>query len=97
MNNTDISIQANVMCYLPVPLLGALLGAPHGSLVLDAPSPKGSLEGESEGGAGDPQASSALAGAAAKKDKKKTVAQIGCSTDTQIDGFTHRHKTRTKS
>lgn len=48
-----------------MPLLGALLGAPQGSLVLDPPSPKGSLEGGSEGGAGEPHASSVLAGAAA--------------------------------
>lgn len=54
-----------------MPLLGALLGAPHGSLALDAPSPKGSLVGESAGGAGEPHASSALAGAAAKKAKRK--------------------------
>lgn len=52
---------------LPVPLLVALLGAPQGSLVLDAPSPKGSLDGEvSEGGAGEPQASSVPSGAAAR-------------------------------
>lgn len=52
---------------LPVPLLVTLLGAPQGSLVFDAPSPKGSLDGEvSEGAAGEPQASSVLSGAAAK-------------------------------
>lgn len=46
--------------------LVALLGAPQGSLALDAPSPKGSLDGEvSAGGAGEPHASSVLAGAAA--------------------------------
>lgn len=51
---------------IPVPLLETLLGAPHGSPFLDAPSPKGSLDGEeSEGGAGEPHASSVLPGAAA--------------------------------
>lgn len=50
-----------------MPLLVALLGAPQGLLVLDAPSPKGSLSGEvSEGGAGEPQASSVLSGAASR-------------------------------
>lgn len=63
----EICIQT-VSCNSPVPLLGALLGAPQGSLFLDAPSPKGSLDGvESEGGAGEPHASSALTGAAAKQ------------------------------
>lgn len=53
-------------CNLPVPLLGALLGAPQGSLLLDAPSPNGSPKvEESEGGAGVPHASSVLAGAVA--------------------------------
>lgn len=43
-----------------------LLGVPQGSLLLDAPSPKGSADGEeSAGGAGAPQASSALTGAEA--------------------------------
>lgn len=52
---------------LPVPLLGALLGAPQGSPFLD-PSPKGSLDGEeSEGGAAEPHTSSVLTGAAATK------------------------------
>lgn len=67
-----------------MPLLGALLGAPQGSLVLDPLSPKGSLEGESAGGADEPHASSGLAGAAAKKGTKKTQAQIGHSTNIQI-------------
>lgn len=45
-----------------------MLGAPQGSPFLDAPSPKGSLDGEvSGGGAGDPHASSVLTGAAAKQ------------------------------
>lgn len=53
-------------CNLPVPLLGASLGAPQGSPFLEAPSPKGSLDGEeSEGGAGEPHASSVLTGAEA--------------------------------
>ena len=66
----NYAFRQSVMCSLPVPLLGALLGAPQGSLFLDAPSPKGSLDGEkSEGGAGDPHASSVLTGAAAKTGK----------------------------
>lgn len=63
----DGSQRFSVNCVLPVASLVALLGAPQGSLALDAPSPKGSLDGEvSAGGAGEPHASSALAGAAAK-------------------------------
>lgn len=57
---------------LPVPLVVALVGAPQGSLVLDAPSPNGSLDGEeTEGGAGDPHASSVLSGAAARCRSRK--------------------------
>lgn len=49
---------------MPLPLV--LLDAPQGSLDLDAPSPKGLLDGEeSKGGAGSPHASSVLAGAKA--------------------------------
>lgn len=60
--------RQSVKTNLPVPLLGALLGAPQGSPFLDAPSPKGSLDGEeSEGGAGEPHASFVLTGAAAKQ------------------------------
>ncbi len=60
--------RQSVCCNLPVPLLGALLGVPQGSPFLDVPSPKGSLDGEdSEGGAGEPHASSELTGAAAKQ------------------------------
>ena len=48
-----------------------LLGAPQGSLFLDAPSPKGSLDREeSKGGAGEPHASSVLTRAAAKQGNK---------------------------
>lgn len=68
---------------LPVPLLGALLSAPHGSSFFD-PSPKGSLDGEeAEGGAGEPHASSVLTGAEAtaeniahKKDMDKSMFSI---------------------
>lgn len=43
----------------PASVLPVLLGAPQGSLLLEAPSPNGSLDGEEmEGGAGVPQASS---------------------------------------
>lgn len=50
---------------MPLPLV--LLDAPQGSLDLNAPSPKGSLDGEeSKGGAGAPHASSVLAGAKAR-------------------------------
>lgn len=50
---------------VPLPLV--LPDAPQGSLDFDAPSPKGSLDGEeSEGGGGAPHASSALAGAEAR-------------------------------
>lgn len=66
----EIFIQINTCCELPVPLLDALLGAPQGSLlaalVLDDPSPNGSSQG-AEGGAGEPHASSVLAGAEANK------------------------------
>lgn len=62
---------------LPVPLLGALLGAPHGSSFLDAPSPKGSPEGEeSEGGAAEPQASSVLTGAAHEQRNIRNIDSI---------------------
>lgn len=67
MEGSQKSVQS-VGCVLPVALLVASLGAPQGSLVLDAPSPKGSLGGEeSEGAAGAPQASSVLAGAEAER------------------------------
>ncbi len=73
------AFRQSVKCNLPVPLLGALLGAPQGSPFLDAPSPKGSLDGEeSEGGAAEPHASSVLtAGAAAKQGNKAGMAQSG--------------------
>lgn len=59
------AFRQSVNINLPVPLLGALLGAPQGSSFLD-PSPKGSLDGkDSEGGAGEPHAASVLTGAAA--------------------------------
>lgn len=48
-----------------------LLNAPHGSSFF-GPSPKGSLDGEEpDGGAGEPQASSALTGAAAAQGNVK--------------------------
>lgn len=53
-----------------MPLL--LLGAPHGSLLLAAPSPKGSLDAEeSEGGTGVPQASSVPVAAVTLEEKKR--------------------------
>lgn len=59
---------------MPSPL--ALLGAPQGSLVLDAPSPNGSPDGEEpDGGAGVPHASSVLTGAEAEWVEKR--AQTG--------------------
>ena len=63
MSNGWIACES-VNWVLPVALLVALLDLPQGSLALGAPSPKGSLAGEeAEGGAGDPHASSVLAGA----------------------------------
>ena len=47
-------------------MLGASLGAPQGSPFLEAPSPKGSLDAESKGGAGEPHALSVPAGAEAE-------------------------------
>lgn len=64
---TQTCIRQCVECDVPVPLPLVLLDAPQGSLDLDAPSPKGSLDGEeSKGGAGSPHASSVLAGAKAR-------------------------------
>ena len=70
MNNErviGINVLQSVKTVVPVPL-DALLGAPQGSLFLEAPSPKGSLDAEeSMGGAGDPHASSVLIVAAAEQ------------------------------
>lgn len=67
MDDKKFSSDKSVSCVLPAVLLVALLGAPQGSLALAAPSPKGSPDvEESEGGAGEPHASSVLAGAEAK-------------------------------
>lgn len=64
-NNSKKTKFAMLQISLPCSLLAVLLSAPHASSFLD-PSPKGSLDGvESDGGAGEPQASSALTGAVA--------------------------------
>lgn len=70
------AFRESVKCNLPVPLLGVLLGAPQGSPFLEAPSPKGSLDGEeSEGAAGAPHASSVPPGAAAKREIEQAQGQ----------------------
>lgn len=82
------AFRESVMCDLPVPLLGVLLGAPQGSPFLEAPSPKGSLNGEeSEGAAGAPHASSVPPGAVARQgngtgklNEEKTVIHRLCQT-----------------
>lgn len=62
---------ATLLISLPCSLLAVLLSAPHASSFFD-PSPKGSLDGEeSDGGAGEPQASSALTGAVAAQGHTK--------------------------
>lgn len=61
---------------LPCSLLVVLLSAPHASSFFD-PSPKGSLVGEeSNGGAGEPQASSALTGAVAAQGHQYVLSHI---------------------
>lgn len=81
---TEICVRS-VKCNLPVPLLGSLLDAPQGSPFLDAPSPKGSLDGEeSDGGAGEPHASSVPTGAAAEQGNRASVTQSGQNSNIQI-------------
>lgn len=67
------AFKQSVNISLPVPLL---LGVPQGSPFLD-PSPKGSLDGEvSEGGAGEPHASSVFTGAEATGGKYNNLLTI---------------------
>lgn len=59
-------VYQKIINSLPAPFPLTLLGAPHGSLFLAAPSPNGSPDGEeSEGAAGIPHASSDVTGAEA--------------------------------
>lgn len=69
---TEIYIKNSHVLPAPSPL--ALLGAPQGSLLLVAPSPNGSPEGDkSAGGAGVPHASSDVTGAEAEWKNKTDV------------------------